>query len=71
MNPKMYADVRLQQNTVGNDFRDVDTWLAPTSGGLVSTTLSLTAAAPGDAITSRGFFVETQDSYRRTMMTIY
>jgi hypothetical protein len=71
MNPKMYADIRIQQNTAGNDYREVDTWLAPTSGGLVNTTLSLTAAAPGDAITSRGLYVETQDAYRRSLMSIY
>jgi hypothetical protein len=71
MNPKMYADIRIAQNTAGEDYREVEAWLAPASDGKVSTTLSLTAAAPGDAINYRGLFVETQDAYRRTLMSTY
>jgi len=71
INPKIYGEVILEQNTAGGDLRQAEAMVSAGSDGVMSTTLSLTAAVDGDAITWRNLRVESKDSERRTMMTSY
>jgi len=71
LNPLHYVDHIFWRNTASGDERSVEPYLPPTSGGTVSTTVSLPAVVSGDVITERSLRIATRDAYRRKYMSGY
>ena len=71
MNPDFYAVATLERNTSASDFRSTNVDVAPDSGGILTTSLLLTAAANGDSITRRALRVSGKDTYRRLLTIAY
>jgi hypothetical protein len=69
LNPDFYAYAQVHLITASGTSRSVGSWQPPTSSGTLTTTVSLTPSAPGDAVTFRSLHVDTSDEFRRQFRT--